>query len=288
MSRIKNNFASLLALLFIFICIFAGAFANFLKIDQNLILKLANSYLIAYIGFMISYTDGKKVLILFLPLIFHMGLQIILLNKAMNLDGKRVIDQIIYILANFYDLIFVIGASFLLELTFNKIFGNRFTSIIGIVSFCLYFLIVSGNFLSFAYNYRDLFLYFSFYVMSIRVRSASKIRPVLLFLCLGLILLEIYVKNSYRMVDYQFLLAMFPLTYMSLKSISNDKRSDFLQFLIFSLIYLYPTFLVLVSTLFKIQSLALVIISCLASLLVANILYRLRIKFLSYLLIGIR
>lgn len=284
MKYFKNNFASTLCILGLLGLIFKAFLAKYLVIDENLIERTLTSLIVAYLAFKISFIDTKKVFIMFVPIIFYS------LVMAMVVNGKnfeKVPYALVEIITNIYKLMLMVGGFFILELIINQILGSRIIPILAGLSLLIFFAIIFIGRLRVLDPFKDYFLYFSFYLMAIKVRSASSIRPVLLVLALGLVAGEVYLREIYIKVDYGFMLTIFPLTYLALKTISKEKSMGFSDYLIFGLIYIYPALFVIIKARMPIEDIGILIISILASYIIAEAIYKINNKYLSYLLLGI-
>lgn len=284
MKYFKNNFASTLCILGLLGLIFKAFLAKYLVIDENLIERTLTSLTIAYLAFKISFIDTKKVFIMFVPIIFYS------LVMAMVVNGKnfeKVPYDLVEIITNIYKLMLMVGGFFILELIINQILGSRIIPILAGLSLLIFFAIIFIGRLRVLDPFKDYFLYFSFYLMAIKVRSASSIRPVLLVLALGLVAGEVYLKERLVKVDYGFMLTIFPLTYLALKTISKEEAMGFSDYLIFGLIYIYPALFVIIKARMPIEDIGILMISILATYIITEAIYKLKNKYLSYLLLGI-
>ena len=284
MKYFKNNFASTLCILGLLGLIFKAFLAKHLIIDENLIERTLTSLIIAYLAFKISFIDTKKVFVMFVPLIFYS------LVMGMVVNGKnfeKVPGDLVEIITTIYRLMLMVGGFFILELIINQILGSRIIPILAGLSLLIFFAIIFIGRLRVLDPFKDYFLYFSFYLMAIKVRSASSIRPVLLVLAIGLVAGEVYLKERLVKVDYGFMLTIFPLTYLALKTISKEEAMGFADYLIFGLIYIYPALFVIIKARMPIEDIGILIISILASCVIAEAIYKLKNKYFSYLLLGI-
>lgn len=284
MKYFKNNFASILCILSLLSLIFKAFLAKYLIIDENLIERSLTSLIIAYLAFKISFIDTKKVFIMFVPLIFYSLVMAFVVNGS-NL--AKVPYDIVEIITNIYRLILMVGGFFILELIINQIFGSRIFPILAGLSLLIFFAIIFIKRLDALSPFKDYFLYFSFYLMAIKERSAASIKPILLVLALCLVAGEIYLREKYISFDYGFILSIFPLTYLSLKTIDQETNMGFADYLIFGLIYIYPALLVIIKARMPIEDIGILIISILASYIIAEAIYKIKNKYLSYLLLGI-
>lgn len=284
MKYLKNNFAAALAILALMGLIFKAFLAKNLSINENLIQRALTSYIISYLAFKISYMETKKVGLMFVPLIIYSFLMALAVNGGFK---TKIGGDILEIITNLYRLMVMVGVFFILELIFNKLVGSLATSVLGGMSFLIFLAIIFSKKLSMLEPFEDFFLYFSFYVMAIRVRSASRINPALLVLAIILVIDEIYLKEKYIKIDYGFMLSIFPLAYLSLKTVTNEQGFNFLDYLIFALIYIYPALFVIIKTNFPVENLAILIIALLSSYIISEIIFNIKNKYLSYLLLGI-
>ena len=284
MKYFKNNFAVCLAILALIGLIFKAFLAKNLSINENLIQRALTSYIISYLAFKISYMETKKVGLMFVPLIIYSFLMAIAVNGGFK---AKIAKDILEIITNLYRLMVMVGVFFILELFFNKLVGSLATSVLGGISFLIFLAIIFSKKLSMLEPFEDFFLYFSFYVMAIRVRSASRINPALLVLAIILVIGEIYLKEKYIKIDYGFMLSIFPLAYLSLKTVINEQGFNFLDYLIFALIYIHPALFVIIKAIFPVENLAILIIALLSSYIISEIIFKIKNKYLSYLLLGI-
>lgn len=284
MKYLKNNFATGLTLLAIIGLIFETFIAHNLIINENLIVRALSSYLISYLAFKISFIETKKVALMFVPLIFHSLIVALVVRGGFS---SKIPNDMVKIITNLYRLIVMVGIFFIIELILNRIFGSLVTSILGGLSFLIFLAIISSNRLSVLKNFEDFFLYFSFYVMAIRIRSALRLNPFLLFIAIVLVVGEIYLQKTYLKYNYGFLLSIYPLVYFSLKTISNEQSFCLLDYMLFALIYTYPALFVIIKTSFNIESLAISIIGILASYILGEVIYKIKNTYLSTLILGI-
>lgn len=284
MKYVKNNFANGLAFLALVSLIFKAFIGQILAIDENLIERALTSYVIAYLAFKISYMETKKVGLLFIPLIFHSLVMALIIRGGFS---QKIPSDMVQIITTLYKLLVMVGVFFAIELLFNKLLGSLATSILGGFSLLIFIAIAFSKKLAFLESFEDFFLYFSFYVMAIRVRSAASLNPLLLVLSLILVAGEIYIKEKYIKIDYGFLLSIFPLSYLSLKTVTSESAFDLIDHLIFALIYIYPALFVIIKASLDIEILAISIIAILATYILGQGIYNIKNKYLSYLLLGI-
>ena len=283
MKYIKNNFAALLTILALIGLVFKTLLAN-KYLDQNLIERTLTSYVIAYLAFKISYMETKKVGLILVPLIIHSLIMALVVNGGFSSKFPK---DLLTIITSLYKIIVMLSVFFILEFIINRILGNLASSILGGISFLLFLAISFTKKMGFLSGFEDFFLYFSFYVMALRVRSAARLNPLVLVFAILLVACEIYLKVSYIKIDYSFLFTIFPLVYVSLKTISNEASMGFVDYIAFALIYIYPTIFIILKTSTTIESLAISIIAILASYILSEAIYKIKNKYLSYLLLGI-
>lgn len=284
MKYFKNNFAASLTILALIGLIFKAFLAKALVIDENLIERTLTSLTVAYLAFKISFIDTKKVFIMFVPLIFYSLVMAFVVNGR---SFEKIPADLLKIITSIYRLMIMVGGFFILELIINQIFGSRIFPILAGLSLLIFFAIIFIKRLDALSPFKDYFLYFSFYLMAIKVRSAASIKPILLVLALCLVAGEIYLREKYISFDYGFILSIFPLTYLSLKTIDQETNMGFADYLIFGLIYIYPALLVIIKARMPIEDIGILIISILASYIIAEAIYKIKNKYLSYLLLGI-
>lgn len=284
MKYIKNNFAGILTILALIGLIFKGFLATNNILNENLIERTLTSFVISYLAFKISYMETKKVSLILIPLIFHSLIMALVVNGGLS---SKIPADMLTIITSLYKIVVIIVVFFILEFILNRILGNLATSVIGAISLLVYLAITFTKRMSFLSAYEDFFLYFSFYVMALRVRSAAKINPLLLAFALLLVAGEIYLKSAYIKIEYGFLLTIFPLAYVNLKTISNEASMSFVDFIAFALIYIYPTIFIILKTNTTLESLAISIIAILTSYILGEAIFKIKNKYLSYLLLGI-
>lgn len=284
MKYVKNNFANALGLLAIVGLIFKAFIGQNLSINENLIERTLTSYIIAYLAFKISYMETKKVGLIFVPLIFHSLVMAIVVRGGFS---QKIPSDMVQIITTLYKLLVMVGVFFAIELFFNRLLGSLATSILGGISLVIFLCLSFSKKLVFLESFGDFFLYFSFYVMAIRVRSAASLNPLLLVLSLILVAGEIYIREKYIKIDYGFLLSIFPLSYLALKTVSRESAFDLIDHLIFALIYIYPALFVIIKASLDIEILAISIIAILASYILGQGIFKIKNKYLSYLLLGI-
>lgn len=284
MKYIKNNFAGILTILALIGLIFKAFFAKYGLFNQNLIERSLTSFVIAYLAFKISYMETKKVGLILVPLVFHSLLMALVVNRGFS---SKTPADLLTIITSLYRIIVILSVFFIIEFILNRLLGNLATSVIGGLSFLLYLVISFTKRFGILNGFEDFFLYFSFYVMALRVRSAARLNPLLLALAIFLLAGEVYLKNTYIKIDYDFLFTIFPLAYVSLKTISNESAMGFVDYIAFALIFIYPTVFILLKTNTSIDSLGVSIIAILSSYILGEAVFKIKNKYLSYLILGI-
>lgn len=105
----KINLASLLGLILLIISFFTPIAAPSIKLNTEIIYRIVNTYLIAYIAYMISFMDTGRVGLLFLPLVFHLLINFFLIKGFKLSLNKSILDDFYQILRRLYDLISLVG-----------------------------------------------------------------------------------------------------------------------------------------------------------------------------------
>lgn len=284
MKYIKNNFAGILTILALIGLIFKAFFAKYGLFNQNLIERSLTSFVIAYLAFKISYMETKKVGLILVPLVFHSLLMALVVNRGFS---SKTPSDLLTIITSLYRIVVILSVFFIIEFILNRLLGNLATSVIGGLSFLLYLAISFTKRFGILNGFEDFFLYFSFYVMALRVRSAARLNPLLLGLSILFVAGEIYLKNTYIKIDYDFLFTIFPLAYVSLKTISNESAMGFVDYIAFALIFIYPTVFILLKTNTSIDILGVSIIAILSTYILGEAVFKIKNKYLSYLILGI-
>lgn len=282
----KINLASLLGLILLIISFFTPIVAPSIKLNTEIIYRIVNTYLIAYIAYMISFMDTGRVGLLFLPLVFHLLINFFLI-KGFNLSlNKSLLDDFYQILRRLYDLISLVGIFFLVEFIINRIFGNTFTSIVSIISLALFYYYDYSKILIGFPNFKDLFLYFAVFVMGLRIRKADKINPLLYILALGILISEIFLSYKYKL-SYGYFISFLLIIYLMLKGFGEASETSFEKFMIFVYIYIYPTIFIGLRIVLGESILVTSLLSTLISLFIGQILFKLNIRPINLLLVGI-
>ncbi|WP_276882194.1 hypothetical protein [Anaerococcus tetradius] len=286
MKNIRLNIAGFLGLILLVISFITPLLGLSTKLNTQIASRIINSYLIAYIAYMISFMDTRRVILIFLPLLFHVSLNYLIINGFSVKLSKDIIQGTYAIVRNLFDLISLVGIFFLLELILNKIFGNKFTSLVGLLSLAFFFYFDYSRILVRFTSLKEVFLYFSIFVMALRIRKAEKINPLLYILAASLVGVEIFLNYKYRL-DYGYFLSFIPLVYLILKSIANPSQVSFEKFMIFTYLYIYPSIFIALRLFVGENRLVTCLLGLLSTLFIGQILYKLRIKYINYLLVGI-
>ncbi|WP_105301508.1 hypothetical protein [Anaerococcus marasmi] len=282
----KINLASLLGVILLIISFFTPIAASSIKLNTEIIYRIVNTYLIAYIAYMISFMDTGRVGLLFLPLIFHLLINFFLI-KGFNIKlNREVLDDFYQILRRLYDLISLVGIFFLVEFLINRIFGSTFSSTLGVISLALFYYYDYSKILIGFPNFKDIFLYFAVFVMGLRIRRADKINPLLYILSLGILALEIFFSSRYKL-NYGYFLSFVLIIYLMLKGFGEASEASFEKFMIFVYIYMYPTIFVGLRIILGENILVTSLLSTLVSLFIGQILFRFNIRPINILLVGI-
>ena len=286
MKKINIQLASFLGLILLITSFYTPILAPLIKLNTTTIFRLINSYLIAYLAYMISFMDTKKVLLLFLPLLTFTIINLFIVNGFTPKLNKDLAKDIYINIRNFYDLIGLVGIFFLIEFLSNRIFGNTFTSILGILCLGIFFYYDYSKFLRSIVNYKDIFLYFSVYVMALRVRTANKINPILYILAIVLLIGEVYIDKRFSL-SYGYPISFLAIIYLVLKQIRNPQELTFEKFMIFVYIYIFPSVYLALNSFVDTGTDIILILSGLITFFIGQILFYFKIKFINYILVGI-
>lgn len=281
----KINFAAILSILSIIAYIFSPFFAKKLFTNENLINNISNAMVISYLAYKISYMDNKNVGLVFLPLAIFPILLAIFVNNGLSPD---IFSDLGTIYTKLYGIMILIGIFFIIELLINNITSALTASVIGFIFFLIYLVLLTGEYLKVLSDYKIFFLYFAIFVMALRIRSASKISPLLIILGFSLVGFEIYLKKSYEFLTYDFLFSLFPLVYLSLKTVQGQDLMTLVDYELFALIYIYPALVVVIKNLLMQNTFSTAIISLLATYIIGELIYKSKNKFISYPLLGIK
>lgn len=286
MKKINIHLASFLGLILLITSFFTPILAPLIKLNTDTIFRLINSYLIAYFAYMISFMDTKKVLLLFLPLLTFTIINLFIVNGLTPKINKDLVTDIYLNIRNFYDLIGLVGIFFLIEFLSNRIFGNTFTSILGILCLGIFFYCDYSKLLNSIVNFKDIFLYFSVYVMALRVRAANKINPLLYILAIVLLIGEIYINKRFSL-NYGYLVSFLAIIYLVLKQIRNPQELTFEKFMIFVYIYIFPSVYLALNSFVITDTSIILVLASLITFFIGQILFYFKIKFVYYIFVGI-
>ncbi len=286
MKKINIHLASFLGLILLITSFFTPILAPLIKLNTDTIFRLINSYLIAYLAYMISFMDTKKVLLLFLPLLTFTIINLFIVNGFTPNINKDLVTDIYLNIRNFYDLIGLVGIFFLIEFLSNRIFGNTFTSIVGILCLGIFFYCDYSKLLNSIVNFKDIFLYFSVYVMALRVRAANKINPLLYILAIVLLVVEIYINKRFSL-NYGYLVSFLAIIYLVLKQIRNPHELTFEKFMIFVYIYIFPSVYLALNSFVITDTAIILVLASLITFFIGQILFYFKIKFINYIFVGI-
>lgn len=247
---------------------------------------LINCYIIAYLAYNISFADTKKVFMLAIPLLVY-GTFIIFYNKGFDVKfSKYLLKDISYLIINFFDVIFVVFVFFIIELVLSRIFGTNITSLIAFLCLLLYLAMHNTNYIPFDFYYKDLLVYFAFYVLATRINPAKSINKFLYPLAIILFVGEVYLvysKNFYLGIYF----SLFILTYIILKGDKEVGTRNFAKYLTFAYIYPYKLNYILLASIVDASTLIVTVMAILVTFLVGEILYKLKVKFLDYFFVGV-
>lgn len=286
MKKINIHLASFLGLILLITSFFTPILAPLIKLNTTTIFRLINSYLIAYLAYMISFMDTKKVLLLFLPLLTFTIINLFIVNGFTPKLNKDLARDIYIKIRNFYDLIGLVGIFFLIEFLSNRIFGNTFTSIAGVLCLAIFFYYDYSKFLRSIVNYKDIFLYFSVYVMALRVRTANKINPILYIFAIVLLIGEIYIDKRFSL-SYGYPISFLAIIYLVLKQIRNPQELTFEKFMIFVYIYIFPSIYLALNSFVITDTAIILVLASLITFFIGQILFYFKIKFINYIFVGI-
>lgn len=289
MKRFEIYFMDLLALILLigsFFLPYLGNFTGKLAISNDSILLLINCYLIAYLAYIISFMDTKKVILMALPLlIYSIFLIFFMRNFNFSLE-KEMINDLKYIVTNLFDLVFVVFIFFLIDLILNRLLGNKLAGAIAIIGLILYLVMQNTNYLPLDFYYKDTLAYFAFYVMGARIRPANSMKKGLFILAILLLAGEIYL-NYYFKYYPNINFSLFVITYLILKDSANVDIMNRDRYLVFTYIYPYKIIYILLKSLIKASPIVITLLTVLSVFLLGELLYKLRVKFLDYILVGI-
>lgn len=286
MKSFKINLMDLIALILLVFSFFLPFLGANIGVNANVLLLLINAYLIGYLAYLISFMESKKVFLMAIPLILYSGFLIFFMRGFKLTLEKQRINDLIYVITNLYDVIFVVFCFFIVEIILSRIIGANGSLGVGIFALILYYVMQNTNFLPFDFYYNDLLLYFFFYMMGSRLKQAMKFNNFLFVPAILLFAGEIYL---YMYLNYYpgFYLSMIILTYLILKQSPDVQGVNKQRYLFFAYLFPYKVVYVLIKSLVDASPLVITIIGVLSVFILAELLYKIRAKFLDYLLIGI-
>lgn len=289
MKRFKINFMDLLALILLigsFFLPFIGEFNGRISLDTDTILMLINCYLISYLSFLISFMETRKVIIMALPLLIYSVFLIFFMENFNFSFQREYLDDLTYIITNLFDLIFVVFVFFIIELILNRLLGAKLTSGLVIFGLIVYLVMQNTGILPFDFYYKDTLAYFAFFVMGARIRPANSMNKGLYILAILFLAGEIYINyyfNYYPGINF----SLFIISYLILKGSSSVDTMTRDRYLVFTYIYPYKLIYVILSSIINASSLVVTLVAVLITFIIGELLYKLRIKFLDYLLVGV-
>ena len=136
------------------------------------------------------------------------------------------------------------------------------------------------------FYYKDTLAYFAFYVMGARIRPANSMKKGLFILAILLLAGEIYL-NYYFKYYPNINFSLFVITYLILKDSANVDIMNRDRYLVFAYIYPYKIIYILLKSLIKASPIVITLLTVLSVFLLGELLYKLRVKFLDYILVGI-
>lgn len=286
MKNFKINLADGLAVFLLILKIFTPYFASSININTSVLIMLINCYIIAYLSYLISFMESKKVVIMALPLLIYTGFLFFYKNGFVISKPNKIADDLLYLITNVFDVVFVSFVFFLVELILNRIFGSKITTGFAVLGLILYFVMHNTDIIPFDILYKDVLVYFSFYVIATRLSPAQKINKALYPIALILFVGEI-IAYAYYQIYPGFYLSLYLLTYIILKGMENVELVNFKRYL--SLAYLYPYHVIniILTDFIKASPLVISIMAVLITYVISQLIYKLRIKYINYLLVGI-
>ena len=261
-------------------------FEGRISLDTDTILMLINCYLISYLSFLISFMETRKVIIMALPLLIYSVFLIFCMENFNFSFQREYLDDLTYIITNLFDLIFVVFVFFIIELILNRLLGAKLTSGLVIFGLIVYLVMQNTGILPFDFYYKDTLAYFAFFVMGARIRPANSINKGLYILAILLVAGEIYINyyfNYYPGINF----SLFIISYLILKGSSSVDTMTRDRYLVFTYIYPYKLIYVILSSIINASSLVVTLVAVLITFIIGELLYKLRIKFLDYLLVGV-
>ena len=289
MKRFEFYFMDLLALILLigsFFLPFVGDFEGRISLDTDTILMLINCYLISYLSFLISFMETRKVIIMALPLLIYSVFLMFFMENFIFSFQRKYLDDLTYIITNLFDLIFVVFVFFIIELILNRLLGAKLTSGLVIFGLIVYLVMHNTRILPFDFYYKDTLAYFAFFVMGSRVRPANSMNRGLYILAALLVAGEIYI-NYYFKYYPGINFSLFVISYLILKGSHNVNTMTRDRYLVFAYIYPYELIYVLLGSILKANPFVITLIAVLSTFIIGEFLYKIRVKYLDYLLVGV-
>lgn len=221
-----------------------------------------------------------------LPLLIYSVFLIFFMENFNFSFQREYLDDLTYIITNLFDLIFVVFVFFIIELILNRLLGAKLTSGLVIFGLIVYLVMQNTGILPFDFYYKDTLAYFAFFVMGARIRPANSINKGLYILAILLVAGEIYINyyfNYYPGINF----SLFIISYLILKGSSSVDTMTRDRYLVFTYIYPYKLIYVILSSIINASSLVVTLVAVLITFIIGELLYKLRIKFLDYLLVGV-
>ena len=286
MKSFRINLMDLLALILLVFSFFLPFLGENFAINREVLLMLINCYLVGYLAYIISFIDTKKVLLMAIPLIIYSGFLIFFMRDFKFIFEKQRLEDLVYVLTNLYDVIFVVFCFFIIEIILSRIIGARATLGFGVASLILYLVMQNSTILPFDFYYKDLLVYFFFYIMATRIRPTVSFNNFLLVLALLFLAGEIYL---YIYLNYYpgFYFSIIILTYLILKQSPDVQYMGPERYLFFAYLYPYKLIYILLRSVINASPLVITIIAVLVTFILGQLLYKLKVKFLDYTFIGI-
>ena len=175
---------------------------------------------------------------------------------------------------------------FYYKIILSRIVGARATLGFGVASLILYLVMQNSVILPFDFYYKNLLVYFFFYIMATRIRPTVSFNNFLLVLALLFLAGEIYL---YIYLDYYpgFYFSTIILTYLILKQSPDVQYVGPERYLFFAYLYPYKLIYILLRSVINASPLVITIITVLVTFILGQLLYKLKVKFLDYTFIGI-
>ena len=286
MKSFRINLMDLLALILLVFSFFLPFLGENFAINREVLLMLINCYLVGYLAYIISFIDTKKVLLMAIPLIIYSGFLIFFMRDFKFIFEKQRLEDLVYVLTNLYDVVFVVFCFFIIEIILSRIVGARATLGFGVASLILYLVMQNSVILPFDFYYKNLLVYFFFYIMATRIRPTVSFNNFLLVLALLFLAGEIYL---YIYLDYYpgFYFSTIILTYLILKQSPDVQYVGPERYLFFAYLYPYKLIYILLRSVINASPLVITIITVLVTFILGQLLYKLKVKFLDYTFIGI-